>query len=88
MGRAGGRDGGQSCNWIHDRDDTIPQPATEFSGARKFAHERSQAGRDALPETSYASVFESGIIDPVLKKIFSVRRSKKQRKGHIDAAPE
>jgi hypothetical protein len=80
--------GANPGNWIHDRDDTIPQPATEFGVARKFAYERSQAGRDALPETTYASVFESGMIDPVLKEMLSVRRSKKQREGHIDAAPE
>jgi hypothetical protein len=74
-------------NWIHDRDDTIPQPATEFGVARKFAYEKSQAGRDALPEAAYASVFESGIIDPVLKEMLSVRRAQKQREGHVDTAP-
>jgi hypothetical protein len=80
--------GANPGNWIHDRDDTIPQPATEFGVARKLAYENSQAGRDALPETAYASVFKNGIIDPVLKEMLSARRRKKQQEGHIDAAPD
>lgn len=74
-------------NWIHDRDDTIPQPATEFGVARKFAYERSQAGRDALPEAAYAGVFETGVIGPVLRDLLIARRTRKQQEGHIDAAP-
>jgi hypothetical protein len=80
--------GANPGNWIRNRDDTIPQPATEFGVARKFAYAKSQAGRDALPETLYAHVFENGMIDPVLKELLNARRSKKQREGHIDAAPD
>ncbi|HEX8812047.1 MAG TPA: hypothetical protein VF742_08655 [Terracidiphilus sp.] len=80
--------GANPGNWVHDRDDTILQPATEFGVARKLAYERSQAGRDALPETAYASVFENGTIDPGLQDLLNVRRSQKRREGHIDAAPD
>jgi hypothetical protein len=80
--------GANPGNWVHDRDDTIPQPATEFGVARKFAYAKSQAGRDALPEAAYAGVFETGTIDPALKEMLDIRRSNKQREGHIDSAPE
>jgi hypothetical protein len=79
--------GANPGNWIHDRGDTIPQPATEFGVARKLAYEKSQAGRDALPESAYASVFKNGIIDPVLKEVLITRRRKKEQERHIDAAP-
>jgi hypothetical protein len=78
--------GANPGNWIHDRDDTVPQPATEFGVARKLAYEKSQAGRDALPESAYAGVFKSGIIEPGLKEILITRRRKKEQERHIDAA--
>ena len=80
--------GANPGNWIHDRNDTIPQPATEFGVARKLAYEKSQAGRDALPESAYATVFKSGMIDPVLTEVLNARRRKKEQERHIDAAPD
>jgi hypothetical protein len=80
--------GANPGNWVRDREDTIQQPATEFGVARKFAYQRSQAGRDALPETAYERVFETGNIDPELGEMLNARRVKKQREGHVDSAPE
>jgi hypothetical protein len=79
--------GANPGNWVHDRENTILQPATEFGVARKFAYERSQAGRDALPEAAYVGVFETGVIDTVLRDLLIARRTRKQREGHTDAAP-
>ena len=75
-----------SIRWTHE--DTIQQPATEFGVARKFAYQRSQAGRDALPETAYECVFETGNIDTELGEMLNARRVKKQREGHVDSAPK
>ncbi len=80
--------GANPGNWVHDRENTIQQPATEFGVARKLAYQISQAGRDALPETAYERVFETGNIDMELGEMLNARRVKKQREGHVDSAPE
>jgi hypothetical protein len=57
--------GANPGNWIGDRHrnvENIDGPATEFEAGRSLAYRKSQSGRSALPESLYASVFESGEI--------------------------
>jgi hypothetical protein len=74
-------------NWVHDQDNTVREPATEFGIARKIAYRKSQEGRNVLPEASYAQVFGTGTIDAALAAELKRRRSEKRDAGHIDAAP-
>ena len=79
--------GANPGNWVHDRDDTIQEPATEFGTARKLAYQMSQAGRGALEPGSYQTVFETGRISQDLAKELRRRRDAKARIGHISWAP-
>ncbi len=79
--------GANPGNWVHDRDDTIREPATEFGTARKLAYQMSQAGRGALEPDSYQTVFETGRISQDLAKELRRRRDAKARIGHISWAP-
>jgi hypothetical protein len=79
--------GANPGNWIHDKEDTIREPATEFGTARKLAYQISQAGRGALEPDSYKSVFETGKIGPDLAEELRRRRGSKIRVGHICFAP-
>ena len=79
--------GANPGNWVHDRDDTIKEPATEFGTARKLAYQMSQAGRGALEPDSYQTVFETGRISQDLAKELRRRRDAKARLGHISWAP-
>jgi hypothetical protein len=76
-----------SGNWVRDRANSIPLPGTEFGVARLLAYRKSQDGRDALPEESYAQVFHSGAIDGELAGLLQRRRSDKRQMGHVDSAP-
>jgi hypothetical protein len=79
--------GANPGNWVHDRDDSIREPATEFGTARKLAYQMSQAGRGALEPDSYQAVFETGRIGPDLAKELRRRRDAKVRIGHVSCAP-
>jgi hypothetical protein len=79
--------GANPGNWIHDKEDTIREPATEFGTARKLAYQMSQAGRGALEPDYYQTVFETGMIGPDLAKELRQRRDSKVRIGHVSCAP-
>lgn len=73
--------GANPGNWIGDRDrnsENLDGPATEFEAGRFLAYRKSQSGRSALPESLYASVFESGEIAPDLAREL-VRRYRSNR---------
>jgi len=78
--------GANPGNWIHDKEDTIREPATEFGTARKLAYQMSQAGRGALEPDYYQTVFETGRIGPDLAKVLIQRRDSKVRTGHLSCA--
>jgi hypothetical protein len=79
--------GANPGNWIHDKQDTIREPATEFGTARKLAYQMSQAGRGALEPDSYRAVFATGRIGPDLANELRRRRESKANMGHVDSAP-
>jgi hypothetical protein len=79
--------GANPGNWIHDKEDTIREPATEFGTARKLAYQMSQAGRGALEPDYYQTGFETGMIGPDLAKELRRRRDSKVRIGHVSCAP-
>jgi len=79
--------GANPGNWVRDKADSISEPATEFTCARKFAYRLSQTGRDALPEELYADIFQSGLITESLAAELERRRHIKKTGGHIDSAP-
>jgi hypothetical protein len=78
--------GANPGNWIHDKEDTIRESATEFGTARKLAYQISQAGIGALEPDSYKTVFETGKIGPDLAEELRRRRDSKVRVGHISFA--
>jgi hypothetical protein len=78
--------GANPGNWVHDRDDSIREPATEFGLARKLAYGNSQRGRDALPEELYREVFATGEIGPELAAELERRRTAKRQAGHVGSA--
>ena len=71
--------GANPGNWIHDKQDTIRESATEFGTARKLAYQISQAGRGALEPDVCRAVFSTGSIGPELANELRRRRSPKQR---------
>ncbi len=79
--------GANPGNWVRNKDNSIPEPGTEFTCARKFAYRISQAGRDVLPEAAYTQMFASGEIDGTMAEELERRRAKKKGMGHVDAAP-
>ena len=79
--------GANPGNWIHDKEDAVREPATEFGTARKLAYQMSQAGRGALEPDDYHTVFETGKIGPDLAKELRRRRDRKKRIGHVNGAP-
>jgi len=79
--------GANAGHWASDRADSIAEPATEFTAARKIAYRKSQDGRDALPEARYAQVFRTGTIDADLAAELQRRRARKIAAGHVSAAP-
>jgi hypothetical protein len=78
--------GANPGNWVADTGNTIPEPGTEFTCARKLAYRKSQAGRGALPEADYAHVFDGQPIGPALTAELQRRRAAKDVKGHMDMA--
>jgi hypothetical protein len=56
--------------------------ATRFTAARQLVYRASQDARGALPEASYASFFEAGIIGPELAAELVRRYHHKRGAGH------
>jgi hypothetical protein len=79
--------GANSGNWVCDRENSIPEPDTEFGNARTIAYRLSQQGRGALDPGQYRSVFETGTIAPDLVQDLIRRRDKKRQAGHVSSAP-
>lgn len=79
--------GANPGNWIHDKGNSIPEPATEFGSARKIAYRLSQEGRGALEPKWYNAVFETGQIAPDLAEELKRRRDIKQKANHVNQAP-
>ena len=79
--------GANPGNWVRNRENSIPEPGTEFTCARKFAYQKSQAGRDVLPAGAYAQVFQSGEIGSELAEELNRRRVAKRDLEHIDTSP-
>jgi hypothetical protein len=79
--------GANPGNWIADAANSIPQPATEFTVARKIAYQRSQEGRDALSPDRYRSIFNGAPIDAELADELRLRRQRKVDAGHVNRAP-
>jgi hypothetical protein len=79
--------GANPGNWVADTGNTIAEPGTEFTCARKRAYRNSQDGRGALPEADYAHVFGGQPIGPTLTAELQRRRAAKDAKGHMDMAP-
>lgn len=79
--------GGNPGNWIANKGNSIPEPATEFEIARQLAYAASQKGRNALPRELYCSVFALGQIGEELAAELRRRRAEKARLGHVDQAP-
>lgn len=79
--------GANPGNWVRNKENSIPEPGTEFTYARKFAYRKSQAGRNVLPEVEYAHVFEAGEINATLAGELKRRRAKKKELGHVDHTP-
>ena len=78
--------GANPGNWVHDKPDSIREPASEFGAARKIAYQKSQAGRNALAPEAYQSVFETRQIDQDLAQELTRRRDKKDKAGHVSLA--
>ena len=79
--------GANPANWIHNRENSVAEPATQFGLARKFAYQKSQDGRGVLPAEAYQSVFATGKIDGELAKELNERRENKSKAGHVNSAP-
>jgi hypothetical protein len=79
--------GANAGNWVADSGNTIAEPGTEFTCARKLAYRNSQAGRGALPEADYAHVFGGAPIGPALAAELQRRRAAKDAAGHVNMAP-
>lgn len=79
--------GANQGNWVHNKENSIREPATEFGAARKIGYQISQKGRGALDPQAYQSVFASGQIPPDLAAELTRRRDEKERAGHISRAP-
>ena len=79
--------GANPGNWVHNKENSIKEPATEFGVARKIAYKNSQEGRGALNPDWYRSVFETGKINTELAHELTKRHEKKEKAGHVSWAP-
>jgi hypothetical protein len=79
--------GANPGNWVHNKDNSIKEPATEFGVARKIAYQRSQQGRGVLEPNYYQSVFITGQINAELACELQRRREEKDQAGHVRWAP-
>ncbi len=78
--------GANPGNWVHNRENSIRIPATEFTAARQLAYQKSQEGRDALKPSLYQSVFKDGQFSQELRDELYKRHAEKVRLGHINQA--
>jgi hypothetical protein len=78
--------GANPGHWVANRNppeaNTDDLPATEFGTARLLVYRSSQAGRSALPESMYESVFESGDISATLAVELIRRYQANRAAGH------
>lgn len=75
--------GGNPGNWLSSRDPAAASlPPSAFEAGRALAYRRSQEGRMALPEESYAGVFSTGVIDPALTGVLLDRYRANRLSGH------
>ena len=76
--------GANPGNWAsHPASGLQPElPATEFTAGRFFVYRKSQQGRNALAEESYASFFHKGEISDELAAELTRRYQDKRRAGH------
>lgn len=79
--------GANPGHWVHDRGDTIAHAATDFGVARSIAYRESQAGRSALPEELYETVFATGRVPPELAAELRRRRAEKDEADHVSWSP-
>jgi len=79
--------GANPANWIHNQENSVSEPATQFGLARKFAYQKSQDGRGVLPPEAYQSVFATGKIGGDLQRELNKRRDNKIKAGHVNSAP-
>jgi hypothetical protein len=78
--------GANPGNWVHDRADSVREPALAFGVARKIAYQASQDGRGALARDAVAAVFATGAIPAQLESELRRRRAAKDTAGHVDRA--
>lgn len=78
--------GANQGNWVHNKENSIKEPATDFGAARKIGYQISQRGRNALDPHVYESIFSTGQIAPELAAELTSRRDEKDRAGHISRA--
>ena len=78
--------GANPGNWVHDKENTIKEPTTEFGTARKIAYRKSQEGRGVLGPKWYQSVFETGEISTELAQELHRRCEEKEKAGHVSWA--
>jgi hypothetical protein len=75
--------GANQGNWDETSEGPRPElPATRFTAARWLAYRTSQRGRDALPDDSYRSFFDSGEVGPELARTLVRRYHEKRAAGH------
>jgi len=79
--------GANPGNWIHDKENSIHEPSTEFGLARKLAYQKSQEGRGVLEPKWYQPVFETAQIGPGLAQELRRRQDIKSKAGHVNSAP-
>jgi hypothetical protein len=79
--------GANPGNWIHDKENSIHEPSTEFGLARKLAYQKSQEGRGVLEPKWYQPVFETAKIGPDLAQELRRRQDIKSKAGHVNSAP-
>jgi pimeloyl-ACP methyl ester carboxylesterase len=78
--------GANPGHWVHDRENSIHEPATAFGVARKIAYRASQDGRGALNAQAVRAVFKTGTINAELEGELRRRRAAKVASGHVDSA--
>jgi hypothetical protein len=75
--------GANPGNWLEAPDAAASAlPATRFTAARQLAYRASQRARQALPDESYASFFESGEVQAELATELLRRYHAKRAAGH------
>jgi hypothetical protein len=71
---------------VHDPENSIDEPATEFGVARRIAYQRSQDGRGSLSPETYRSIFTTWTISADLAQELRRRHEDKIKAGHVSSA--